>query len=82
MPVVIQRPESDLERKFKAAAVRLLEVAERDPERFIQGVERMAEWSEQAYRFFQERPESAKRVTRNAALAVIAKLARKKLTGG
>lgn len=57
----------------------LLDQAAKDPERFLQGLERAAEGVEKLYRFFQTDPAQAKRVIRAAAIAAVAKAAKSKL---
>lgn len=76
------RRESELEKKAKDVAVKFLEVAERDPEGFIRGLEHTVSGIERLYQIYQQNPEGAKKATRNALLSAAARLARRRLGGG
>ena len=86
-PVSMQKPDSELELALKRvlrspAAQKVLEAAERDPDAFVNGIKRSVEGIEKLYAFFQQRPDAAKRATRNAVIAAAAHVARRKLSGG
>lgn len=70
---------SELRRRGKQAAVRILEMAEDDPEKLIDGVERFAQGIAQLYVSVQQDPQ-AKRTVRNALVSALAGAAKRKLT--
>jgi len=93
--VLRAKPPSDKPRNYQASAKRvidntlndrarqighhILDVAEKDPEKFLQGLERAAEGVEKLYAFFQTNPREARRVLKTAAIAAVAKAAKRKL---
>lgn len=65
--------------RAKQVAARVLDVAENDPERFVEGIKSLAQGVEALYKFAQTNPGEAKRTLRNAALAAAARAAKSKL---
>lgn len=68
-----------MKERAKQVAFHLLDVAEKDPEKFLTGIERAARGVEALYTVFQTNPGEAKRTLRNAAIAAAAKVAKQKL---
>lgn len=74
------RKPSVIEQKAKAALLKFLEAAERDPGRVINGFVKLGETVDSARRFVRDNPEKAKATAGQLGLAFLASLARKGLT--
>jgi hypothetical protein len=73
------RKPSPLEIQGKKLLLRLLEQAEKDPERVINGIGKLSDLATETLRLVKEQPEKARRVAGTAALSFLAGAARKKL---
>lgn len=73
------RKLSDFEKKARNVLIAVLDVAEKNPERAIEGVTKIAGAAQETIRFVRENPKAAKKLAAEGALALLAGFAKKEL---
>lgn len=73
-----RKPESDLEKKVKGAALGFLDIAEKDPERLLRLAEGAVEASKNAAAFLQTNPTEVKKFLVNTVISGVARVTKRR----
>lgn len=75
------RQVGPLEAKARSVGMKLLEIAEEDPDRLVRMGEGAVSGLRNLYEFFQENPGAVRRVVRDTIISNAAKMTKKKIKG-
>ena len=75
------RQVGPLEAKARSVGMKLLEIAEEDPDRLVRMGEGAVSGLRNLYEFFQENPDAMRRVVRDTVISNVAKMTKKKIKG-
>lgn len=80
-PTPVVRQVGPLEQKIRGVGLKLLEIAEEDPERLVRMGEGAVSGLNSLYRFFQDNPGAVQKVVRDTIISNVARATKKKLRG-